>query len=441
MEFFGREIEIEELRNVREIARKTARMTVVTGRRRVGKTELVKKAFDDGRMPCLYLLVTRKPEKVQCATFQEETERVLKLHIAGKCENFREIFEEIMIYSKREALTLVIDEFQEFDRVNSGIFGDIQGVWDRHHAESKINLVICGSINRLMNKIFFDDGEPLYGRNTGKLHLDPFTPSLLKKVLGTYHPQFTHEDLLALWTITGGIPRYIDLLLSNEAYSRDAMFSVVFGRITSFIDEGKTILVEEFGKDYGSYFAILAAIASGKTTFAEIKNELGMEVGGFLTKLERDYSLISKKQPIFEKTGNKNCHYQIDDCFFRFWFRFIYKYQYMIELRRFKELKTIAEREFNQFAGYSLERYFLWKFIDEASFTRIGGWWDRKGENEIDLVCEDELKDRIDFYEVKIDPSRISIDVLKRKVEAFFAKNPSKRELKVAFAALSLDDM
>jgi len=166
-----------------------------------------------------------------------------------------------------------------------------------------------------------------------------------------------------------------------------------------------------------------------------------MEVGGFLTKLERDYSLISKKQPIFEKTGNKNCHYQIDDCFFRFWFRFIYKYQYMIELRRFKELKTIAEREFNQFAGYSLERYFLWKFIEETSFTRIGGWWDRKGENEIDLVCEDEFKDRIDFYEVKIDPSRISIDVLKRKVEAFFAKNPSKRELKVAFAALSLDDM
>ena len=129
---------------------------------------------------------------------------------------------------------------------------------------------------------------------------------------------------MALWTLTGGVARYVDLLMSNDGFTPDDMLEVVFGRITSFIDEGKTVLVEEFGKDYGTYFTILASIASGRTTYAEIKNEQGVEIGGFLTKLENDYSLISKKQPLFEKSANKNCHYQIDDCFFRFWFRFIY---------------------------------------------------------------------------------------------------------------------
>ena len=441
MEFFGREEELAELRKVRETARKHARFTVVTGRRRVGKTELLKKAFADGEMPCLYLLVTRKTEKVQCAAFQQESEKVLGIRIPGRCERFKDVFEAILVAAISRPLTLIVDEFQEFDRVNSGIFGDVQGVWDEYHTRARVNLVVCGSVNRLMNKIFFNDGEPLYGRNTGKLHLDPFKVSLLKRIFAHYHPQYSNRDLLTLWTLTGGVARYVDLLMTNEAYTTEDMLSTVFGRITSFIDEGKTILVEEFGKDYGTYFTILAAIASGRTTFAEIKNELGIEVGGYLTKLEDDYSLISKKQPLFEKTANKNCHYQIDDCFFRFWFRFVYKYQYLIELRRYDELKELVRRSLPVFSGYSLERYFRWKFIEDTSYTRMGAWWDRKGENEIDLVCEDEFSNALVFHEIKVESSRIDPNALKRKSEVFFAKNPKLRERKISYGLLSLDDM
>ena len=262
MEFFGREEELRELRKVREVARKHARFTVVTGRRRVGKTELLKKAFGDGKTPCLYLLVTRKTEKVQCAAFQQEAEKVLGIRIPGKCERFKEVFEEIMAASVSRTFTVVIDEFQEFDRVDAGVFGDVQGIWDEYHTRSKVNLIVCGSVNRLMNKIFFNDAEPLYGRNTGRLHLDPFKVSLLKRIFKCYHPKYTHDELLFLWTLTGGIARYVDLLMTNEAFTVDDMLATVFGRITSFIDEGKTVLVEEFGKDYGTYFTILASIAS-----------------------------------------------------------------------------------------------------------------------------------------------------------------------------------
>lgn len=441
MEFFGREEEIRELRKIRETARKQARFTIVTGRRRVGKTELLKRAFGDGKTPCLYLLVTRKTEKVQCAAFQEEVEKVLGIRIAGKCERFKEVFEEIMAASVSRTFTVVIDEFQEFDRVNPGVFGDVQGVWDEYHVRAKVNLVVCGSINRLMNKIFFNDAEPLYGRNTGKLHLHPFKVSLLKRIFKHYHPDYTQEELLVLWTLTGGIARYVDLLMSNGAFTVEDMLSTVFGRITSFIDEGKTVLVEEFGKDYGTYFTILASIASGRTTFAEIKNELGLEVGGFLTKLEYDYSLIVKKQPLFEKTGNKNSHYQIEDCFFRFWFRFVFKYQYLVELERFDELRALVKRDLAVFCGYSLERYFYWKFVDETSYTRMGGWWDRKGKNEIDLVCDDEFSGKLVFHEIKVRSERIDLQALKAKAEAFFAKNPQLRSRKVSFRALSLKDM
>ena len=107
MEFFGREEELRELRKVREVARKHARFTVVTGRRRVGKTELLKKAFGDGKTPCLYLLVTRKTEKVQCAAFQQEVEKVLGIRIPGKCERFKEVFEEILASSAVILLSVI----------------------------------------------------------------------------------------------------------------------------------------------------------------------------------------------------------------------------------------------------------------------------------------------------------------------------------------------
>jgi len=96
---------------------------------------------------------------------------------------------------------------------------------------------------------------------------------------------------------------------------------------------------------------------------------------------------------------------------------------------------------FSVFSGYALERYFQWKMICESTCTGMGGWWDRKGENEIDLVCEDEMKGLIDFYEVKVDAQRYDQKQLVAKAEAFFEKHPEKRGLKQRLCVLSLKDM
>ena len=441
MRFFGREIELKELRKVRELSQERSRFTVLTGRRRVGKTELSREAFDDGKTPYLNLPITRQPEVTLCAQLQEEAERVLHLGIHGTCTRFGELFRELMKEAERRPYTLVIDEFQEFDRTNPGVYGDIQHIWDEYHSKTKLNLVVNGSVNRLMNKIFIDDSQPLYGRNTGTLMLKPFGPSLLKEIFRCYKPDYTNSDLLVLWAVSGGVARYVDMMMSAHAFTKAEMLEEIFSPLSAYIPEGRTILADEFGSDYGTYFTLLAAISSGQTTSAELKNLIGTEVGGFLAKLEDQYSIVEKKQPIFGKPTSKNAHFQVDDCFFRFWFRFVHKLSYLNELGRRDRMRDIAERDFGVFSGYALERYFTAKIVEDKGCTRIGSWWDRKGENEIDIVSEDEIAETLAFYEVKIDASRFDATRLAEKVEAFFAKNPDKRNLRYKTGLLSIGDM
>ena len=443
MKFFGRKEEIAELRKSRELSHSFAQFTVITGRRRVGKTELIKEALRDGTDDFVYLLITRQTEKTMCSDLQKSVVEAIghRLVIHGECSRLSELVAEIFKAAEEKPLTLVIDELQEMDRINPSFFGALQGLWDEHHNTAKINLVVSGSVNRLMNKIFFTYGEPLYGRNTGHLTVKPFTVSILKEIFASFCPKYSNDDLLALWTFTGGVARYVELLMTSGAYKRDDMIDAVFGHLTAFVEEGKIVLIEEFGNEYATYFSILSSIASGHTKFSEIGNDLGLEIGTYMANLNERYELISRTLPLFAKNGGKNSAYHIEDCFFRFWFRFVFKYQSLISLGRRQQLREIVRREFSAFSGYALERYFHWKIANESACTAIGSWWDRKGENEIDLVCEDEFAGTIDFYEVKVDPARFDKAALLRKVEAFFEKHPEKRSMRHTAKCLSVKDM
>ena len=439
MKFFDRKEEIAELRRIRESASESSRFTVLTGRRRVGKTELITEAFSDS--PFIYFYVSRKTLPDLCEDFRLIAEKVLGRSIPGGIRRFSEIFRFILEESASRPTTLVIDEFQDFTYVDESVFSEMARDWDQLHRRARINLVVSGSINRLMTRILENREAPLYGRNTGKIKLEPFGIPVLKEVLAYYNPKWTNEDLLALWTFTGGVARYVSILMDAKAYTRKAMIAEIVRENSSFFEEGKLVLVEEFGKDHGTYFSILSAIASGKTSRDRIEAVTGSAVGGFLTRLEREYEFIAKVQPLFEQSARKNILYKIDDNFYRFWFRFIFKYNYLLEVRMYRELREIVERDYDVYSGIALEGYFRRKFIGERKYSRIGGWWDRKGENEIDLVCENEFKGTLDFYEVKRERSRIDLNALERKSKAFLDKNPTKCELKRTLAGLSLEDM
>lgn len=439
MDFFDRKSEIGYLRSERDLSKKVARMTVVTGRRRVGKTQLIQRAMGDE--PYLYFLVTRRAETDQCADFIEKAKEILPISLYGNGIRFGTLFKALMEESCRRPFTLVIDELQEFWKVDEGIFGDIQEQWDRYHAQSKINLVTCGSVNTMMNRIFFDDGQPLYGRSTSRLHLDPFALPVIRDILASYNKNWTPDDLLALWTFTGGVARYVEELMDRGFVTKDAMIDGILGEHSYFFDEGKSVLVQEFGKEYGTYFSILSAIARGVTTRNEIEQIVGTSVGGYLTRLETDYGLVARRQPLFESSSSKSSRYRMTDNFFSFWFRFVFKNADLIELKRFDLLRDILRRDYETFSGIALEGYFRQKFVEERRYTKIGGWWDRRGENEIDLVCDDSVGNRLDFYEVKRDESRIDLKRLQEKSVAFFQKNPDMKDKKVSFLGLSLRDM
>ncbi|MBQ8701603.1 MAG: ATP-binding protein [Prevotella sp.] len=439
MKFYDREQEMSFLRNMREQAKKTARFTLVTGRRRIGKTTLIREAYKDE--PFVYFFVARKAEADLCEVYLEEINEKLDIPTLGHSRRFSDIFRFLMQLSETRSFTLVIDEFQDFYRVNKEIFSDMQNIWDEYEKTSHINLVVCGSIYSLMQKIFKDKKEPLYGRTTGELRVKPFRPSVLKQIMADSKPDYSKEDLLALFTFTGGVAKYVNLLVDANALDKEKMIRHIASANSTFLYEGKNNLIEEFGKDYGTYFSILSCIARGRNTRSEIEDLIGREVSGYMTNLEKEYELIRKRQPLLEKSATKNVRYEVEDVFYSFWFRFIFKYSYIIEIENYDKLQEIIERDYNTFSGLMLERYFHRMAMESNGFTRIGRWWDRKGENEIDMICEDELEDRAVFYEIKRQKDEISIGELKQKAETMLRATGAFKDYKIEFEGLSMEDM
>lgn len=441
MRFFDRETEFEKLREIEGLSHEVAQFTIITGRRRIGKTEMVKKFYENRTM--LYFFVARKAEADLCDIFIEEIRT--KLHIPimdSKGMSFATIFKFIMELSQNQHITLFIDEFQDFYRVNPSIYSDMQNIWDNYKNKAHINLIVAGSVNTLMNKIFKNKKEPLFGRQTSTMHIRPFKPSVLKEIMAEYYPNYKKSDLLAIYTLTGGVAKYVELLIDRKKFTEKKMLDMFFERDSYFLPEGKNMLVDEFGKDYGIYFSILTLIAQGRNTRSELEQTLNIkELSGYLKNLSEEYGLISKMQPIYEKSTNKNVHYTIDDQFLKFWFRFVYKYTHIIEAGGNEKLRTIAKRDFTTVSGKSLEHYFNEVLKETGNYTRLGYWHDRKGENEIDIIAEDEVDNKIEFIEVKRQAKNFDEEILRGKVESFMNTVGSFNGYEIIYRGLSIEDM
>lgn len=439
MKFYNREREVKILSEVERMSNEESQMTVVTGRRRIGKTQLLLKACE-GQVT-LYFFVSRKSEVLLCKDFTEEVREKMGLMI-GDFTSFGKLFESLLLISKERHFNLIIDEFQEFLRVNPSVYGDMQKYWDLHHRDGRMNLLISGSVNSLMHKIFENSKEPLFGRAGNILRLKPFGVNVLKEILSDHYPVYEKDDLLALYALTGGVAWYVELLMKNKRFTKRAMLDLVLEEDSLFLQEGKNVLIEEFGKEYTIYFSILECIARGLCTRGEIESYLGnIETGGYLVKLERDYDIIKVKQPIFSKPNSKQTRYYIQDNFLYFWFRFVYKYQRYIESGSVSLLRNVVERDFPVFSGIILERYFHQLFMERQAYTTMGGYWDRSGENEIDLIAVNEIEEVIDFCEIKRKEDNIDMGTLKEKSIDFFSKHPSLKHYKFNYLGLSLKDM
>lgn len=392
MRFYNRENEIAELKRICNLSfTHNSRMTVLTGRRRIGKTSLIKKAFEDSDAPMLYFFTGRKAEAALVDDFVREIHDRLHGYVPEGLMSVTGVLRHLFELAKTERFTLVIDEFQEFMTVNPSVFSDLQNLWDSYRLDTRMNLVLSGSVMSMMRRIFTDAHEPLFGRADNIINLRPFRIKVVKEILKDYNPEYTNGDLLALYSITGGIPKYIELFCDNGHVTEESMLRFSVSYMSPFIEEGRNLLITEFGRDYGTYFSILLAIAQGRTSQAEITAALGgMAIGGHLERLENTYNIISKFRPVMSKPGSKNTvRFRISDNFMQFWFRFIERNRSMIELDNYDDLREVVMRDYPTYSGLMLEKYFRQKLAEEGGFCEIGSWWEAKSgkeANEIDIV-------------------------------------------------------
>jgi uncharacterized protein len=434
--FYNREKEIEQLSKIEQLSTTIAQMTFVIGRRRIGKTALLKKAFSESTM--LYFFVEKKNETLLCEEFVREIQYKLNITVYGEFRTFKSIFGYLMELSKTTNFTLIIDEFQDFHSVNSSIYSEIQNVWDANKDNSKINLILCGSIYSLMNKIFENAKEPLFGRATARIHVKSFDINTIKTILQDYTSENNNENLLAFYLFTGGVAKYVEMLVHAGAYSLEDMVNVIFSENSLFLDEGKNVLIDEFGKEYGNYFSILSLIANSKTSRSEIESILNISIGGYLDKLENDYALITKVRPILAKPGTKNVKYKLIDNFLNFWFRFIYKYRGAVETESFDYLKDVFLRDYTTYSGQILERYFKEKLTKEMTLSHIGSYWESGNQNEIDIVALNEYDKQAIIAEVKRNKEKINIHLLEEKSKNLIKNLPGYT---ITYQGLSIDTM
>ncbi|HSV95484.1 MAG TPA: ATP-binding protein [Spirochaetota bacterium] len=409
--FYNRCSELNELKKLNS-TEGSSRMVVLTGRRRVGKTAL---ALEFARnLKHVYLFVAKKAETMLCEEYLNEIKgRFPELPVIGEIHYFRDIFELLLRLSQKEKFTVVIDEFQEFYYINPSVYSDIQKLWDLNKNRCELTVVFIGSVYSLMYKIFQNSREPLFNRADRIMHLKPFTVGTIAEILADN--KAPRKLLFDYYLFTGGSPKYIEILVDNRAFTFDKIIDVITSTDSPFINEGKNLLIEEFGKEYGVYFSILELISSGKTGRSEIESILETNIGGYLDRLEKDYGIIGRIRPINAKPNSRKMKYAILDNFLNFWFRFLYRNRSAVEIGNFEYIKNIIKRDYDTYAGKILEKFFKDILGESKKYNRIGSYWERDGGNEIDIVAVNDAEKKVLIGDVKLSAKKLDLVSLQRK--------------------------
>jgi len=354
-----------------------------------------------------------------CAEYIPLISNSLSIFVPNEISSFRTLFQYLMEIGTQKSFNLIIDEFQEFFNINEAVYSDMQNLWDQYRRKTKVNLLLSGSVYSLMHKIFQNSEEPLFGRADNIIKLSPFDTETLKTIINDYNPDYQNDDLLALFCFTGGIPKYLEIICDGCELKVEKMIEFIVRENSPFIDEGKNLLIKEFGKNYGVYFSILSAVSGGINTQPDIMAALGdKSIGGQIKRLIEDYNVLKRLRPIGSKEGTQTVRYEIADNFLQFWFNYFDRHRSVIEIKNFVGLQHIIKTDYTAYSGKMLERYFRTKLAESGLYREIGSWWEAKGNlNEIDIVALLLEKNKALAVEVKRQKDRYRPTIFAEKVE------------------------
>lgn len=397
MEFINREKELAFLEGKWKEQR--AQLIVLWGKRRIGKTELVKQFIKD--KPHVYFLAESTSELEQLKRFsfaigQFFKESLLETRGFGEWEeSFRYVKE------KNQRFVLVIDEFPYLIQSNPAIPSLFQKAWDEYWSKDNIYVILLGSSMAMMETEVLGYKAPLYGRRTGQWKIDPMS----FESAGRFRKRKNFEDRLLHFSVAGGVPAYW-VLFSQEKDFMKNLRDHVLRKGQMLYDEVEFILREEL-REPRYYFSLLQAISQGKQKLSEIVNATGIPqsmANKYLGVLS-DLKIVARVIPVTEERAlkSKKGLYQITDEFFHFWFRFIYPKRAEIEMDRMENVLNHIKKEMPQYLSSIYEKVAVetvWKHIDKFfPFTALGRWWDRN--EEIDIVGLNKDLNSILFGEVK----------------------------------------
>lgn len=327
-----------------------------------------------------------------------------------------------MTLSRNKPCIMVIDECQALDVIAPSFWADLQEIWDLGKDASKLLLVMSDSIATAIRHIFNDASEPLFGRTDLFLTVQPFRPPLLQEIFRNHNPQGSGDDLLTLYATTGGVASYAMQLIERTPLTKDDIIEYIYSPGGSALrNDANTVLTNEFRMDSPQYFKILRAIANGATKWTEISDVMeGKDISGYMDRLNKQFNIISKISPLYA-TGTRGIRYEIRDLFFRFYFQFVEPpaYSKNIEFQNWEPAIERCLRSYDQFSGRALESWFHDYFATLPRWDITGRWWDRRGENEIDLIGINDRTSQIDIFEIKRNPKKIDLNVLAAKAVAF----------------------
>jgi len=401
LKFFDRKTELKVLRETFEACCEgKMNFAVIYGRRGVGKTRLVHEAFSLSGVRFLYIFVGRKSLDIQLGKFLDRLSECLGRRVP-RVRSFEDFLLLLRDISKKDAIIVVFDEFQNFKDVDESIFSIMQEFVDdmKFRENVKLFIIVIGSLVGMMHNIFEAKEAPLYGRATLKIHLRPFRYWQIRNMLMSYD-RFNEEEIVEIYSMLGGMPRYYDTIdRLGLKIRKETIIDYFTNKSYAGWREVRDELIEEFKDAHPTYFSILEAISMGKNDSGEIINYTGIpskSIHKYLNELINHFEILKKALPYGAKPRARGAKYFIIDPFYRFWFRYIFPNIDLIEIEHTKPLKKHIMDDLPNHIGPIFEEIARETILAASGsevdgikipkINKIGPWWDNKG-NEIDIVA------------------------------------------------------